>query len=275
MNHSLTAINIYHFLSTVHQECADQQLFNSFILSLKSPKFAPLWTITQRWSPIFATEMPKLLESFQALLSMATESSKDEILLQTVADHYPLIYKVSCFLESDLELELFVRCLCLDITTPVQPQEIKPLLLRFLNQLPVDVRDCVMHVITEDEHHYLAKEDWVQHGFLDLDRMYHVIGNQDLFEQVMAVIQNNTHHSLPWTQTIQDIYELVYHRKEGDIWDQLAPILQQVQIQEDSAEYESYEDYVQKNFLDDGGQQYLENEINRNQVELMFQNLKM
>jgi hypothetical protein len=43
----------------------------------------------------------------------------------------------------------------------------------------------------------------------------------------------------------------------------------------DSAEYESYEDYVQKNFLDDGGQQYLENEINRNQVELMFQNLKM
>lgn len=43
----------------------------------------------------------------------------------------------------------------------------------------------------------------------------------------------------------------------------------------DSAEYASYEDYVQKNFLDDGGQQYLENEINRNQVELMFQNLKM
>jgi hypothetical protein len=39
--------------------------------------------------------------------------------------------------------------------------------------------------------------------------------------------------------------------------------------------YDSYEEFVQKNFLDNGGQQYLDDEINRAQVEHMFGNLKM
>jgi hypothetical protein len=43
----------------------------------------------------------------------------------------------------------------------------------------------------------------------------------------------------------------------------------------DTNNYESYEDYVQKNFLDDGGQQYLDDEINRAQVEHMLGNLTM
>ena len=43
----------------------------------------------------------------------------------------------------------------------------------------------------------------------------------------------------------------------------------------DNTQYTSYEDYVQKNFLDDGGQQYLDEEIDRAQVEHMFGNLTM
>jgi hypothetical protein len=43
----------------------------------------------------------------------------------------------------------------------------------------------------------------------------------------------------------------------------------------DTTQYESYEDYVKKNFLDDGGQEYLDQEINRAQVEHMLSNLTM
>lgn len=43
----------------------------------------------------------------------------------------------------------------------------------------------------------------------------------------------------------------------------------------ENEEYDSYEDFVKKNFLDDGGQEYLDGEIERAQVEHMFGNLKM
>lgn len=43
----------------------------------------------------------------------------------------------------------------------------------------------------------------------------------------------------------------------------------------DTTHYESYEEYVKKNFLDNGGQEYLDDEINRAQVEHMFGNLTM
>lgn len=44
---------------------------------------------------------------------------------------------------------------------------------------------------------------------------------------------------------------------------------------EDYTDYDSYEDYVQKQFLDNGGKEYLDSEIDRAQVEHMFGNLKM
>jgi hypothetical protein len=153
-----------------------------------------------------------------------------------VADHYHLIYRVSCFLEADLELEVFVKCLCLDSATPVGKEEVKQTLLQFIRELAQESREYVEEILVDDQHGYLTREDCTANsqsqmqsfdGFLDLDRVYQIVNDQLVFDYLMAIIQANTARGVIWSQTIQEIYELVAGK---GIWDQLAPLLQQVQV---------------------------------------------
>ncbi|CAO3615879.1 unnamed protein product [Mucor fragilis] len=279
MPHPHSALQIYQFLSTLHQSCPNKETFDAILLSLQTPRFTPVTTIAERWTPTFQTYMPQLLADFQQLMAGAARLPEYDTLVIKVSEHYPLIYRVSCFLENDLELELFVRCLCLDSATPVNKEEVKQTLMQFFRELPQDAREYVQEIVVEDHHGYLSRDDCMADdnmqpvdGFLDLDKVYQVVNDPGVFDQLMAIIQTNTARGVIWSQTIQEIYELVATR---GIWEQLAPLLQQVQVKADTNQYESYEDYVQKNFLDNGGQQYLDDEINRAQVEHMLGNLTM
>ncbi|KAK4511951.1 uncharacterized protein ATC70_003950 [Mucor velutinosus] len=279
MSHPHSALQIYQFLSTLHQSCPNKETFDAILLSLQTPRFTPVTTITERWTPTFQTYMPQLLADFQQLMAGAARSLEYDALVIKVSEHYPLIYRVSCFLENDLELELFVRCLCLDSATPVNKEEVKQTLMQFFRELPQDAREYVEEIVMEDRHGYLSREDCMAvdnmqpaDGFLDLDKVYQIVNDPAIFDELMAIIQTNTARGVIWSQTIQEIYELVATR---GIWEQLAPLLQQVQVKADTNQYDSYEDYVQKNFLDNGGQQYLDDEINRAQVEHMLGNLTM
>ncbi|GAA5806783.1 hypothetical protein MFLAVUS_000131 [Mucor flavus] len=285
MSHPHSALQIYQFLSILHQTCPDAETFDSILLSLQTPRFTAVSSILDRWTPTFVNQMPNLLSDFQQLMISAQRSPEYDALLMRVSEHYPLIYRVSCFLENDLELELFVRCLCLDSSTPVNIDEVKQTLMQFFRELSPDIREFVQEIVIEDHHGYLSRQDCMMddslpgaesfHGFIDLDRVYDIVHDPKVFDQLMAIIQANTARGVVWAQTLQEIYELVAGR---GIWEQLAPVLQVHHINQDIEhveEYESYEDFVQKNFLDNGGQQYLDDEINRAQVEHMFGNLKM
>lgn len=233
MAHPHSALQIYQFLSTLHQTCPDAETFDSILLSLQTPRFSPVSSILERWTPTFIKHMPTLVSDFQQLMTSAQRSTDYDALLMRVAEHYPLIYRVSCFLENDLELELFVRCLCLDSSTPVNINEIKQTLMQFFREVSPDVREFVQEIVMEDHHGYLSREDCMMdeslpgsesfHGFIDLDRVYDIINEPKLFDQVMAIIQTNTARGVIWAQTIQEIYGLVAGR---GIWEQLAPILQ-------------------------------------------------
>ncbi|KAI7900469.1 uncharacterized protein BX663DRAFT_517763 [Cokeromyces recurvatus] len=283
MSHPHSALQIYQFLFTLHENCS-KETFSALLLSFKTPRFTSVMTLIGRWTPTLAAQAPQVVNDFQQLITSAARSQDYDQLLMRVADHYWVIYRVSCFLENDLQFELFVRCLCLDSTTPVSKKEVKETLLQFLCQLPIDSRDYVGEILSDDHHGYLTREDVLKinkeegqmsgyyEGFLDLDRVYEIMNDPNLFDQFMAIIQTNTARQIPWSQTIQEIYELTVQK---GIWDQLAPLLQQVYVNTDTTEYSSYEDYVQKNFLDDGGQAYLDEEIKRVQVEHMMSKLSM
>lgn len=238
MAHPHSSLQIYQFLSNLHQTCPNEKTFESILLSLQTPRFSPVSTILERWFPTFATHIPSLLNDFQQLMSSAQRSPEYDTLLMRVAEHYPLIYRVSCFLENDLELELFVRCLCLDSSTPVNVKEVKQTLMQFLRELSPDTREFVQEILTEDHHGYLTREDCMVddnqtitefQGFLDLDRVYDIVNDPKIFDELMAIIQTNTARNMTWSQTIQEIYELVAGR---GIWEQLAPLLQQMHIKQ-------------------------------------------
>jgi hypothetical protein len=180
--------------------------------------------------------MPSLLVDFQQLMANAIKSTDYDALLIRVADHYHLIYRVSCFFETDLELEVFVHCLCLDSSTPVRKEEVKQTLLQFIRELSEESREYVEEILVDDHHGYLTREDCMANsqsqiqsldGFLDLDRVYQIVNDPLLFDYLMAIIQANTTRGVIWSQTIQEIYELVAGK---GIWEQLAPLLQQVRV---------------------------------------------
>lgn len=239
MSHPHSALQIYQLLSNIHQACGqNEEEFEKILESLQTPRFQPLSIIYSHWVNTFKKFMPQLLDDFRQLLASAQRSPDYDTLLMHVADHYPLIYRVSCFLENDMELELFVRCLCLDSSTPVNIQEVKQTLLQFLMALSPDTRDFVQEILVEDHHGYLSREDCMMdelpdrtafQGFLDLDRVYAIVNDPNLFDQLMAIIQANATRNVSWAQTIQEIYALVAER---GIWEQLAPLLQQMHIQQ-------------------------------------------
>ncbi|CEP17274.1 hypothetical protein [Parasitella parasitica] len=281
MSHPHSALQIYKFLSALHQACPYKNTFDGILLSLLTPRFTPVTTIAERWTPTFQTHIPSLLYDFQQLILSAARLPEYDALVMRVAEHYPLLYRVSCFLENELQLELFVRCLCLDSATPVKKDEVKQKLMQFFRELPEDSREYLEEIVITDHHGYLSREDCMAddestmqpfNGFLDLDKIYQITKDPDLFDHLMAIIQTNIAKGVAWSKTIEEIYELVATK---NIWEQLAPLLHQVYMKPETTQYKSYEDYVQKNFLDDGGQEYLDAEIDRAQVEHMFENLKM
>lgn len=239
MSHPHSALHIYQFISSLHQSLPED-LFESILLSLRTPRFAPVSSITERWSPILHAQAPSALSrDFDQLMASAARSPDYDALLIKVADHYPLIDQVSCFLENDLELELFVRCLCLDSSTPVSKEEVKQTLKQFLAELTPqqdDARAFIQEILVRDKHEYLSPNDMshnrmvddsspMDDGFLDLDKVYNMMQDPDMFDQFMAIIQSNTSRGVIWSQTVQEIYELVASK---GIWEQLAPLLQQV-----------------------------------------------
>lgn len=235
MSHPHSALHIYQFLSYLHQ-ASPKDLFDSILLSLRTPRFAPVTAITERWGSAIQAQVPALSHDFNQLMSSAARSPEYDELLILVADNYPLIYRVSCFLENDLELEVFVRCLCLDSSTPVTKEEIKQTLIQFFRELPQETREYVQQIVIEDKHGYFSSEDVIMDssaatmtsnmdGFLDLDKVYNIIQDPRVFDEFMAIIQSNTARGVIWSQTVQEIYELVATK---GIWDQLAPLLQQV-----------------------------------------------
>jgi hypothetical protein len=232
----MSALQIFEFLSTLHQTCPSTETFDAILLSLKTPRFSSVSTIADRWIPTFANEIPSLLVDFQQLMAHAIKSSDYDALLIRVADHYGLIYRVSCFFETNMELQVFVRCLCLDSATPVSKEEVKQTLMQFIRGLPQESREYVEEILVDDPHGYLTRQDCVANsqsqmqssdGFLDLDQVYQVVNDPLVFDYLMAIIQANTARGVTWSQTIQEIYELVAGK---GIWDQLAPLLQQVHV---------------------------------------------
>lgn len=232
--HPHSALHIYQFITVLHHTCPNKEMFDAILLSLQTPRFMGVLTIYERWAPTFMSEMPNLLQDFKQLIEGANRSPDYDSLLIRVSEHYYLIYRVSCFLENDLQVELFVRCLCLDTSTPVSIHEVKQTLKQFLNELSPDAREYVEEILIEDHHGYLTREDTSTFNamsdgegglpvFLELDRVYELINDSKVFDELMAIIQTNTTRNIPWVQTLQEIHSLVAGR---NIWLQLAPLLQ-------------------------------------------------
>lgn len=122
-------------------------------------------------------------------------------------------------------------------------------------------------------------------------QVHHILNDQAIFDQFERVLLDDR---VPWADRLTDVYQLIKTHKP-EVWDQISLVLDRIEadlgkmeynnnrhffysksnICIDTQQYSSYEEYVQKNFLDDGGQQYLDSEVEQAQVEHMLGSMNM
>ncbi|ORZ24057.1 hypothetical protein BCR42DRAFT_402152 [Absidia repens] len=95
-------------------------------------------------------------------------------------------------------------------------------------------------------------------------------------QQFISILDYDQMNGIPFADSIMNVYQWI-QEKDPSLWYPLASVLEQMQtLQEsESNQYESYEDFVQKNFLDDDGQEYLDGEIEQARVQHLFSNMSM
>ncbi|KAI8093542.1 uncharacterized protein BX664DRAFT_329942 [Halteromyces radiatus] len=110
-----------------------------------------------------------------------------------------------------------------------------------------------------------------------LQQAYNALTNDPhLCQQLDDILNMDKLNDNPFSTTITNIYEWIQNTNPA-LWEPLSTVLEQMQtVQEaESSQYESYEDFVQRNFLDGGGQEYLDGEIEQARVQHLFSNLSM
>ncbi|KAI8338998.1 hypothetical protein BC941DRAFT_451309 [Chlamydoabsidia padenii] len=203
-----------------------------------------------------------------------------------VAHHYELLHQVQTHLLDSFGFNLFIKdCFENDdqqvtsdtiadsidkVKARMEPQQ-KEILDRILQQHPLHNGEQQMNTILQDIS--APTQDQFEPG---MDRLmqeaYDLLNNDPvLCQQFAGILNSDQINGIPFTDTWRNMYQWVLS-VNPTLWNQMATVLSDIQILLESTlyEYESYEDFVQKNFLDDGGQEYLDNEIEQARLQHMF-----
>ncbi|KAI8146551.1 hypothetical protein BJV82DRAFT_598928 [Fennellomyces sp. T-0311] len=272
-SHPHSAIHLYNYLCAVRSTftCVDdyQQQFENL---LKLPRYSPeLFTsvVTQLESVMTATpERQALWPELQHILASARQDPQYDSLLVRVTESFFFIRHVESVLENDSQLEAFVRSLLLD-SSDAQHGEVMRSIASFLKTLDHTTRVGVESVLQQQRQS--TEQDSTDMLLLRIRR---ILDDEVLFAAFSEIVDTDMVAGIQWSDTLLKIYELIRARKP-EVWDSISSVLDQAQSSHDTTQYRSYEEYVQRNFLDDGGQQYLDGEADRARVEHMMDNLSM
>ncbi|ORX54053.1 hypothetical protein DM01DRAFT_1335909 [Hesseltinella vesiculosa] len=106
---------------------------------------------------------------------------------------------------------------------------------------------------------------------------HRVMNNDDtLCQPFTQILESDQLNGLPFTDSLIHIFQWV-QTTNPSLWDALSPILEQMHGLQDTntEQFSSYEEFVQRTFLDTDGQTYLDGEIAQAQMHNMLNNMSM
>ncbi|KAF7727851.1 hypothetical protein EC973_006964 [Apophysomyces ossiformis] len=261
--HPHSALQVYYFLHSVWQTF-DSSEFTEFMNLLTMPRYQlPVQAMAEQLLQVFLPRGRHLESTLQSLLQVAIRNPQYDAFMVRVADSFYLIHRVESTLENDQMLENFVRSLSLDDSSATHEQVLEQL-SRFRSTLNNETKTRLDAILSSER-----SQDDEQNTAMDEIELL-LSDDPILLEKIHGFLLDG----IPWSQLTPLIHDLVQARKP-EIWSRLSPLLQLMQTSQETEDYASYEDYVQRNFLDDGGQQYLDSEADRACVEHMLENLSM
>ncbi|KAI9323708.1 hypothetical protein BX666DRAFT_2022431 [Dichotomocladium elegans] len=252
------AQEIYAFLRSVHNTFPDTPSyldeFSSVLHAPQTNSTNVLGEILEQLEPTMrmSTSREKMWPHLCEMLSHAQYEPQYADLLFRVAESFPLIHRVEQVLSAE-RIPAFIDSLLLHDPT-AQHEQVMMSIQRYLDTLDSDTRKKINQAMYEQRQ--TSNEDF-------LGQIHYILNDQALFEQFEQIFF--TDH-LTWADRLVLIYQLIQTHKP-EVWDRVSLALDQVESSQDTQTYNSYEEYVQKNFLDNGGQKYLDDEAEQAHVE--------
>ncbi|KAI7848623.1 hypothetical protein BDC45DRAFT_522674 [Circinella umbellata] len=274
--HPHSAIHLYNFLSSVQSTFSTvdeyQEEFETLLLS---PHYTPelFDSVMAELYNVMTLEQQNerrlsLWPELQKIMQAAKQDPQYDSLLMRITESFFFIRHVDSVLNNDNQLEAFVRSLLLD-SPDADHGQVMASIAGFLQTLDRTTRAGVESVLSQQRQ--ASEPSSTDKLLLQIRR---VLDDDVLFMEFNEIMDTDTLAGVAWNETLLKLFQLVQSRKP-EVWDSISSILDQAQSAHDTTEYSSYEEYVQKNFLDDGGQQYLDSEVDRARVESMFGSLSM
>ncbi|KAI9248268.1 hypothetical protein BDA99DRAFT_542631 [Phascolomyces articulosus] len=281
VTHPHSAIYLYNFLCSVRStfSTADeyQQEFETLLLS---PRYTPelfesvmtqlahVMTAQQQEQQLQGRSRLSLWPELQKIMQSAKQDPQYDSLLMRMTESFFFIRHVESVLDQDYQLEGFIRSLLLD-SPDANHAQVMSSIAAFLQTLDRVTRMGVESVLNQ-------QRQSSEQGSPDtlLLQIRRILDDDALFREFNAIVETGTVAGIEWKEILFKLYQLVQSRRP-EVWDSISSLLDQAQSAHDTTQYNSYEEYVQKNFLDDGGQQYLDSEVDRARVESMLGSLSM
>ncbi|SAM09473.1 hypothetical protein [Absidia glauca] len=247
------------------------------------------------------SSLPPLYPVMEHILEKARQDVKYESTVAGVANHFGLLQQVQSNLLLPFGFNMFVKeCFEADDglvshdTIMAKIKEVRRLMeapqRRALDDILQQQQQQQQYLQPEDQGD--MEEEGSQHGISPsiptqqqfepgmevlMQQAYDVLHKDPaLCQQFTAILDSGQMNGIPFIDIILNIYQWVLS-VDPMLWDPLATVLEQMQTLQDSSsnEYESYEDFVQRNFLDGDGQEYLDGEIEQARLQHLFDNFSI
>ncbi|RUO95502.1 hypothetical protein BC936DRAFT_143891 [Jimgerdemannia flammicorona] len=265
MSQPKSPYQIYSFLSKVRRALPDESDFTDLTSALLIPRAAmPPAELTAAVVPIFRRSSdPSLFSRFQLMANAAQNDPNYEAMLVRILESMDVLEKMAFELRDERKFSGYLLALRMDDPN-ASHEEVMASLDTFMNtQLDEEGRAKVKRVFLETA---VAEEL----GLADstLEAAYQITGSLQLYLGILSTLQLYTQQNWSWDNVVAHVYELVMAQRPY-VWEELSAFLDDVRERACDFDYigESYEQYVQHTFLDNGGQQYLDTEIDREIVQ--------
>ncbi|KAH8554729.1 hypothetical protein BGW37DRAFT_480843 [Umbelopsis sp. PMI_123] len=262
MSHMHSALYIFDFLQQIQSSISEAD-FDILLAEMSSSDYIPDKQAPSKFTVSIAHEIPHpLIAELNDISTTAMEKPEFHSMLTRIADGYNLLEKVASVLKEDYLIADFIQSMLIGEPFATH-QEVTESVNAFVESLePPALQDEVNAILDSKR-----CENSIALNYAQLVESHHIIQDEVVYQRFVELLEDCAMEDSSWPQIIARIYELIQSQRP-QVWEQLGLLLDRVSRTDDKTSTNSNrEEFVKRNYLDNGGRQELDADIDRARME--------
>jgi len=258
-----SALHTFEFLQRIQNTISEAD-FDILLAELSTRDYIPDKQQPSQFTISIAHEIPQqLIGELREILSIAMERPVYHSMLARLVDGYGLLEKVASVLQQQDLIAGFIKAMRIEDSSATH-QQVMSSINSFVDTLEPSLQDKVQAILD-----LKRSENNIALNYSQLCEAHSIIRDEVVYQRFVELLEECAMEQSSWPQIIARIYELIQAQKP-DVWEKLGLLLDRVSRSDDQTTYSNYEEYVKRNFLDSGGKEELDADIDRAQMEHML-----